>query len=490
MKNRRHKVVTLPILFGTLSVATIASKVALASLPYIGPDKKACLINQPNSVAISKIDAGYLTDENCTTLFIKPPVIGKLQDARVEETLLAGFCSSLNSVIEFANELFMLKIETEKEDASLLERLKKSSSQEERASILKELNDNAEILKVALRHLSDLIDLINEQDRPNVAATLTGNLLLNQNSIISAYGAANPHMSVKALPLQAGIIDAQIYSQNSAAEDDFNIFDKLSARGVISSRVGGLKVSELKRQSEATFGKSLPFPDFISNLSGESKLMGQATSVQLVMNTFGYCASHFKKGGSTANARLWTYLAPSYTYFYPVQTKSLYSIELNKPEIFQIVKNKFLEKGTALNTFDIYSALSDRAVKIKLTPGLFMDQSDAEALRTDYEEGLKKMAIDEILSRVSLKIDKIYRDAQYIEKVPKMARACKQKRVLMFSTSVCHNYKYYVDETRLDEAQFNKNLDAIINRGGSAQAEKYFNQTLFDTSVFLPEVQN
>lgn len=477
----------------------ISSVDALASLPYIGPNNKSCNVNVPTEDHIKDLDSGYLVSEDCNTIYVKPPIKGKIEDQVISETQLAELCGMYNNIIMAANDFFQYETENNRKRQSLSDIISNTKNQKERDEAMEKLIAVNDMIKFSIREINEFGEFLkNHNGQSDVAATLTGNLVLNSADLIEAYKRVNQNKNVVRMPISIGIIDAKLVAPDSMKNDQgMSIYEKLNVKPVVSSRIGGLKLSDIMDDLDSPDQKKY-FPDYIKNLSGNAHLMGKMSSVSLVLNNFGYCVmkdSNKKTSEEKISDSLNTYLAPTYTYFYPVQTKATYNLEINVEGTFNIIENLIKTKGSTITSNDIRKAIEEYtqnqapAVSVSTNPGLFGSGEEAENMRKDYEVAMKNMIIDQIMARISSKIEALKQGAKYNVAITKRGRRCSTStKLIFFKDTSCRNYSYTVMVERFNLEYFKSGLKDIIAPGGSANAERYVNYIMFDTVVFSPDL--
>lgn len=494
MNGMKFKAIVGIFIYTLIICITMISNTSYAStndsptnLPYIGPEAETCLINKPEPVeslngdSFDDRDGGYLTSEDCKTLYVKPPSIGVIEEASVRETLFASLCGPIRSLVGMVNDVFKYRVENENKNNNLLEKISSTRDEEERNQLFEELQKTTANISYALKILNRMKQDIKNISSGDVAATYSANISLDWTRWVQAYAKSNPGLTVVPLPISVGLLSAKLVDSTplTSPRDGQGLFETIEAKPIIDSRVSGLKLRELTKDL------SLPFPDFVAGYKGDATLMGQSASLQLEMSSFGYCALDSLENN---NQTVFTYMAPTYTYFYPVQTKATYKIEINTGKFKETIKSLLKNSsGRALTSTAVFEAVTPEEVHVSMNPGAFSGDK-AQELKEEYEIGLKKMVLDGIMARISEKIDTIYQSAHYTISTPKLTRVCHKKNYILWSKTVCNNHTYYVSETKFDSDKFDKYLSELVGESESGRVQKYINHTLLDSTAFNPKM--
>lgn len=433
------------ILISAIALNTFAA-FANTTLPYIGPQLMSCDVSTPTDES-ADIDSGYQTSEDCKTVYVLPPVEGVIKFGMVSPTWDVMFCPVIEGI--------------EKSITKKMERKKNQEwSEEESRNISKEIS--------ALKR--ELDKFAGNQTVMQVAASAQ----LQWSRIQNAYEKANQgkSLTIRKMPIVAGIFSTGIYQIDN--------YDMESLTGGVNKlRVHGLGLPS-DEDVTGTFS-DMPFPEYLKKLAQPEDainvFMNEGVGMDLLLNLKGACA--FNKNSSYA-------LAGTYTYFYPVQTKSMFQVIIDdaklQNDIYQLIKagNKSISTESLLGMVD-----KSKSVSISQNEGINPGQGDVEQL-SKYKDDLVKIVLENILSVISSKRESVLDNASYIEDEKRSERRCKRR---LFRHSSCHTTYYTVQVTKINWDSVRAQLDSLIGNQ-NAQADSYKTFYLMGTSAMLPVSSN
>jgi hypothetical protein len=204
--------------------------------------------------------------------------------------------------------------------------------------------------------------------------------------------------------------------------------------------------------------------------------MGEGVGLDLMLNLKGACT--FRKESKYS-------IAGTYTYFYPVQTKSFYKIEINK----EALKEKILETiravdSTSISVQDLYAKVKGSAsVVVTLNEGAFPGLGDTAKLET-FKADLIQLVLDNVLSSVSTQMNSVINKATYNVTENRTTRNCHSSWGGIVKS--CHTHQYQVVISKINWDLVNEKLQHIIG-DTDAQADSYKTFYMIGTSALMPK---
>lgn len=422
-----------------------ANAMADTSLPYIGPEASACKVNAPEG-EMATVDAGYLTSEDCRVLYVKPPIKGVIDYVDSQVYGAISYCP--------------LEVDAR---ASLAEYRNITTSNT--------VSAQDRIAAVTLANIFEQ-QISNLYDSAGTVALLGANVNLNWAKMIKAYKDANPGIrDIRALPISFGGLSAHV------KDNRINDIDEDSREDIVRRLViNGKKIEAANEKILNTFVPQDLQPLFLGTYA-----MGQSASMQLALNLKGACAMFNQDRSPMSRADV--YFMPTYTYTYPVQTKSFFKITLDTSVFEGVLKNIAKSSNMAqVSVEELKSKIKNTsAVKITLNDG-FAKVPSAVSLRDKYESEIKTAVIESFLNTASTSINRAKKESEYTVMERRTRRVCRRR---LFWKS-CSNKVYHVPVKKIDWAKVNRVIDRL---GGevSGGSEKYSTIHYMDTVVFDSE---
>ncbi len=427
----------LKAVFITLSALIGAEAFASSSLPYIGPQQENCNVRTPGVVA-NDIDAGYLASEDCKTIYVLPPVEGRFRFGHASSTWDVKLCPLVNRSLDLVGE-HVKKIET--------------------ANF-----EEARKLNIEARELSAAVNSIGG-DR--VVSLVAGSAQLGWERIVQAYKTLNPNTDVRRLPIATGIFSTSTY-----AESDLSL----------SQPVGGVRKVEvhgLKLPPEMSSSENMAVPEYIKKIperpGSVNILMGEGLGFNIYLTLAGACSLQ-------PDAR--HPIAGTYTYFYPVQTKSFFRVALDENLLEREIMEMAASKNGAVNVDELYNKVSQsKSVEIVLNNGMIDNNEEVKRLEVEYKEDLTKFAIENVLAIVGSEMKSMVERATYIEKEARYQRVCKRR---FLRSKKCHTNTYYVEVKKIDWNNLKQQLGSLLTeKNTKTQVNSYITFYMSGTTAFF-----
>lgn len=326
-----------------LSVSLSGKLHADSSLPFIGLKSNACKVNKVNSV----LDGGFLTDEACEILFVRPPSFGTLKSIELSPSTNVSKCNATNTVnaAQIANLVFMEEyssiknvLEKKLKDAKEAGNIALVSSIQEK---LDNANEMLDVFKTSVEVQESAIDYASSK----YGGPIRLQLKYYWSELVEKYRKANPNFTeVKALPITKGYLS---YDMSNPLEN--------------ATSLGRNPVIDLLKTSLPMAKKSISDLDSLGDISllrkhntkgPTAELLRDVGVLQVNLNLLGICP--FLDGGEQSSPLAG--FTPAFTYHFPVATSSLFNVEL-KAEYLAGAVTELAEKGV-VNSAELASALS------------------------------------------------------------------------------------------------------------------------------------
>jgi hypothetical protein len=314
------------------------------TIPYLGPrDLSASAncsnfrVNKPNEEYLSKIDGGVLLDENCKTIFVKPPIFGNAK-INGRPFIYGGVsnptCDTYNTEAELmssVNNAFKLKFCSKKEQTFKSGQLTCSTAEKQMPSTqdLMDYNDSVEIMENLLNRYKKSDEIIS---RMSVVFSS------EWQKLVDAYQVANSNVTVQALNISFAM-PARVPNEEKSELEKFTNPDHYKLK--IAAHEVNLSATNLPEDIKKMVGTGLV--PFIADSFAAQVTLGVTTGCPIIteLDVLSNSGTLVQKLESDAKAT-------TFTYFYPVNTKSFATIsvltENIKPVIEEII-NKQIEEG-------------------------------------------------------------------------------------------------------------------------------------------------
>lgn len=338
-----------------LTICFLAMLAPLFSFAQTGPmllsDKCTDPVTAVSDLKLRKIDNGYLRDESCNVVFVKPPTRGDFKLSGIAKSGSLDLCGA------YANTRATLE----------------SVSKQYLAAV----NAGDVNKAVGFVALEDSVFQLLKKYNDVEGITASGLMSAQWNELVQAYSAANPKLQVRAMPLIGSYLTytakgADADAVSAALKSLSDPKDQMSA--LISSKIPGLKPVDL--------GLSLESP------SGDPTLLfGSSLSGQLILNLHGACP--YYKGGKitikdgTEVSSLYPYIVSNVQYFYPVRAQSGYRIQYDADIVADWVSTVITNNGTFSNrqvTDKLFSLQGQTGYKIEIINDDFVKNASATDL--------------------------------------------------------------------------------------------------------------
>lgn len=404
-------------------------------LPYIGPQMLTCEVKQP----ATDVNAGYLTNEDCTVIYVLPPVEGAIKFGSSTSTWDMMFCP----VVDLIESKIAEYAEKQKRKDISTEELRKISG--DIAGLKRDLN------KIA---------------GTDTVLTAVASAQLGWSKLVDSYAELNPQ-PVRKMPLVAGIFSTALYQADEFSDS-------------ISGAVNKLRVHGIELPNEFDNVQNVPLPDFLNKISQDSDktnvFMSEGVGLDLMLNLKGACS--FRKESKYS-------IAGTYTYFYPVQTKSFYKIDINKIRLQEKILETIKAVGSSsISVEDLYAKVKDAtAIIVTLNEGAFPGLGDIAKLEL-FKADLIKLVLDNVLSSVSTQMESVLNKATYNVTENRATRNCHSSWGGIVRS--CHTRLYTVVVSKINWDVVNEQLQYVIGDTG-AQVESYKAFYMIGTSALMPK---
>jgi len=418
-----------------------------AGVPYLGITKAGlkCEVKQLASTEVlARTDAGYLTDEDCQTIFVKPPVEGEIEIDHILSPKKM-FCAGKNRQLQALNQW------------------------NEKA--IKGANNDPQFLaKIAEQYQEALEDIYGSDDR-TYGGTLSGTLNLRWGRLVEAYRKLNPDKTVRPLPIRIGLFNSQIVSDTGKG-----------GSGQVNSHILRMTTNGLTLRPDS--GDADPFLSEIAKKLAagyKTTIMGQAISTSMDLSLGAICSLDSDKTEQNGKAALFN---GTYTYFYPVQTQAFFKINWGPSERLALALTESIQKNGGKLTPEDFTKSIDQysGYTVTINDGILPGTGEGEKLREEMEGELKELVADQVLSLIASRIDTIINDSTVTSYETRHHTHCRGRWIF----KKCRTSSYTVAVQTVDWSSVQTKISSAMSGGSSAGANKYLSFYMMDTSVFKP----
>lgn len=421
-----------------LQVSWPATASAATQLPYFGPDQMNCGVAHP-AAPHDKIDAGYVSSEDCSFVYVLPPKTGVFETLPIQYSAIASnVCTSYNSVV-----------------ASILAIKEPVGTPEYYAAYLR-----------ALGQVSNLSEQL-KTSFPGVNAYASSSAAFGWNGLIRAYQEANPHIrsSFVAMPVRIGFLSMASAVQPGSGIEEFANHDF------------DVRVSAYQPAGNGLGTSSELLPPYLSFIAEDktSFLMGQSVGLELRFGIMGACGLSKKSNPEQV-------LSGTYTYVYPVQSKGLVRYEFKKELLVPVIKDFVLSRREAFTTDALLATIREkRAFNVVVNEGAFPNTGINGQLE-DFKTELSAKATDIMLSLLATQSAVSLRGATWVETTTHSSRNC--SGALFWKR--CRTNTWVTRTTHVDWNRFANDLAANFTVP-NVSAETYKTFYNIETSALVPQ---
>lgn len=209
--------------------------------------------------------------------------------------------------------------------------------------------------------------------------------------------------------------------------------------------------------------------------------MGQAVGLELKLNLAGACSLLDKKGQVSQDPA--KYFAGTYTYFYPVQTNAVFSVEWDD----NLLEAQILAAAKKFDGMITSEQLTAELEKHKLftitiNPGAFSQSTEGIKLRETFEDDVLKYTSEMLLAQIADSVKTTIADATYQEITNHTQRTGKKR---FLRSQKCSTSTYQVTTNKINWALVRANLAELI-KPTTGEAKEYRNYYMYDTLFFKP----
>lgn len=468
-----------------LASLVTGSAMADVGLPYIGMKAKNCKVKAIDTV----LDGGYLTDENCNTLYVRPPKYGEARLTAYSPTTNLRKCERINASnaaqlgnIKLVQEYSKKQLDLKNE---ILEGVATGQSIEDAKNKLKEVNELLTIFNNSVVSQDEAIEDANSRYGGPVMITLA----YHWAEIIEQYRVSNPGFkAVKPLPITKGYLTHQMKRSDENAVT-------LGEQPVIKIHKSGLPLQTSKP------GSTDDSDDNFNNLltgspateEATSTLMEGSANLGIELSLLGLCpytdleSSEMFDG--TASKSPVAYLTPNFTYYYPVASKSIYKVSINPASIGDAVVELRKKGKGVVESMDLANVLAakDSEIFTEVSTG---DLGGTDGVSPEAKKQAKKHLLDYIantvLRSVGTLVDTLSRSSDYRDHWTETRRG--RRSCGFLGLSRC-SYSYQVKKSKPNWNKIAKAIEGQINTSRSASSETQRTYQIPGTMAFVPPEQ-
>jgi len=429
-----------------LQIFSNPAQAQTSGLPFMGAP---CDIKLPETMR--DIDAGYVADETCENIYVFPPLQGSLAISPPLKRDTKDMCSAIESA-KAAMPHLSKNATLEQVDAYF----RKMQNIQHHLDAIGDGKSFSDFGFTAYLKWDDLIDAYKEANRPEVIGR---------------------KINVTRLPLVAGILDARTVGIDGKTMKD--------------SVLTELEVYGAKQKAETDGIGDGAIDDFykkvIGNLdTGGMVLFNGAVGGHMSLNLEGTCSLFDKNGNLVPKLKddPLSAFAGTYSYFYPIQTKASYGIELHKAELqSSIMALLRANNGRITDEQIIQSFKNTPDIVVTLRDGINLSASSS-AFLTEYKTQLKELTARAIVGVIADRISNSIETNTSTQTIQHNVRECHSSWIFFSS---CETHVYYVQAQQINWAEVENKLSSILNT--TAGASEYKTLYLSGTTAFSNLVQ-
>lgn len=410
----------------------------MSGLPFMGAP---CDVKPPETMG--DIDAGYVADETCENIYVFPPLQGSLAISPPFKRDTKNICAAIASG-KAAIPLLSKNATPEQVDAYF----RKTQKIQHDLDAIGDGKSFSDFGFSAYLRWNDLLAAYKEANRPEVIGR---------------------KVNVMRLPLVAGVLDARTIGINGKTKKD----------GALT----GLEVYGLKEKVETDDGIT---DDFIKKVMGnldttDMVLFNGSVGGHMSLNLETTCSLFDKNGNLVPKTKddPRSAFSGTYSYFYPIQTKASYGIELHKAELeASIMALLRANNGSITDEQIIQSFKNTPDIVVTLRDGIDLSASNS-AFLTAYKSQLKELTARAIVGVIADRIAMSIEESTQTQMAPHVVE--ERHTSWVFFTSI-ERHVYYVPIKVINWAEVENKLGSILNT--SPGASEYKTLYLYGTTAF------
>jgi hypothetical protein len=375
------------------------------------------------------LDAGFLTDRDCSTIFVYPPKYGKFEVTQVSPNSTMQSCPSVNATFDLMNALKLERLDIQK------------SREAARAS------GDVDTHKMHTEFMKSNNSLIAETTVEMSSAPVEGLsaqvfLESDWNAVVKAYKDINGE-NINVQPLN--VIGAYLSAAVVMSEELDRSNDERLFRALLDARVPGLN----------------PVPKFYEFSSANSRdqisAYQSSTNGTITLSLTGSCpfydsTTNIINPNPSPGVGMSPHLAANVTYFYEVEVPSGYSVSMNVDLIKDIFKKHYRRDGTISSESiirDVLRVSGSEAIKIEIHNSR-VQSYDANLIRNRVVESF----VNKLLTSIAEPAGSIPEPIQV--KMPEdphvvvngVQRVCEKKFWMrIYTGKECHDVAYRTRQT-------------------------------------------
>lgn len=437
---RTHLVKTI-MLASTLTIglAAHAATSTGAGIPYFGERAKPCSINTPKGDSVKNLDAGAIADEECNTIYVMPPDTGsiRLSPPGYKDLSLCPLFHRMDKAAKALEDKILADPAEQIKDSQAFEALRKR---------------------------------LQAMGGDEAFSQFSFSVSLDWNTLLKAYQDANPGKSVERMKIVAGMLNGRVVSLDS---------DVGESDQVASLRLFGIKP---KPDDSATGFNSAVGDDLFKKLTKyydvtNQFLFGTSIAGQMGVKLPATCAIFSPSSGDSASAK--SLFSATYTYFYPIQTMSSYTLTIQNQTEFE---HALLEKAQAKDGTVTRAQVEE--ILGKVSPIAFRKDGVENDGKVDDDYAKKMTAIlsDAVINSVAQKITMSVNSGRATRQESRYAHRCHGD----WPFTHCGNEEYKVTVNYIDWRKVEARLHELLqDQKDSVTAKTYRVMYLYGTSSFL-----
>jgi hypothetical protein len=465
-------------LFAMLGAA-VSTAAANTGLPYIGERPRPCQVNVPRAEAL---DGGYLTDEACTTIYVKPPQFGAARMSSHSRTLNLDNCEGINDLnrIQIKAIQDIRKVEMQMQEAQAKLSVNPTEDLLNRIKEMTKLVNSAMELERSMRSYLD-------SKKSEVGGSVTVTLDNLWGQIVEKYKVLNsPSLNglvVERMPINAAFLSYDMVRQS----------EDLALGGISTA------LSPVIQTTKTTLPVRLP-PAMDPSKRSDGELpdsmappvsayaFGNSASITMVLSLLGLCpytgiSSPLRLPGTES---LVSYLTPNVTYFYPVASKSFYKVKINASALASAVVQSY-QKANVVDASRLAQLLSGGS-SLAFEEQSSQDVRGAQSLTPEQKQTIKGQLItyvtEAVLKNIGNLIGALKESSDYQNSNTEVHRGSRCHGKWFWRR--CHNYTYEVVVKTPNWDAIARKVESILNASSGTVTSNQSTYEYSDTMAFIP----
>lgn len=363
------------------------------ALPQLTPQCADKVVQPKVDSEEGKLDAGYTVSSDCSVIYVHPPVKGLSRLTAIATTASVSQCPGIKDIMDAGN---IAARNTKVAQTKAGEALQKGD-----LSMVTTLQVLANGFKTQFDQINDTLSPFAKIE----SATSSVLLSIPYAKLLASYSELNPKKNIQKLPIKGGYLTVSV-----KVPDALDPFGAEAATRSATLEVKALGVVGGAAGTGNALNKGIGDFNVVSPDGTATINFGDSSSGQVRLSLFGVCPFYDEAKKMLVSfdfgkrdTSILAYLAATYTYYYPVQTRGAYRITYSADVLADIVQ-KLVETKTgdisamalAANIFDVNGT---EAFNIIVEQDLLNSIGDTGDLLTKFKADLTNSFVNDVLSK-------------------------------------------------------------------------------------------